>query len=91
LGFRATLGETGISEVICASVTCEVLEPSQICLSGQMRGLLFLKEYGELAVKLVQALSLRNELNVADQFTFTPAWEGFARLLLELSDQKFIW
>jgi CRP/FNR family transcriptional regulator len=49
----------------------------------------FLKEHGELAVKLVQVLSkeMTAVLNVADQFAFTPARERLARLLLELSDR----
>lgn len=37
-------------------VTCEVLEPSQICLLDGTSFLSFLKEHGELAVKLVQVL-----------------------------------
>ncbi|MCA9420646.1 MAG: Crp/Fnr family transcriptional regulator, partial [Nitrospira sp.] len=49
----------------------------------------FLKEHGELAVKLVQVLSkeMTAVLNAADQFAFTPARERLARLLLELSDR----
>lgn len=70
-------------------VTCEVLEPSQICLLDRTSFLSFLKEHGELAVKLVQVLSkeMTAVLNAADQFAFTPARERLARLLLELSDR----
>ena len=70
-------------------VTCEVLEPSQICLLDRTSFLSFLKDHGELAVKLVQVLSkeMTAVLNVADQFAFTPARERLARLLLELSDR----
>jgi CRP/FNR family transcriptional regulator len=70
-------------------VTCEVLESSQICLLDRTTFLSFLKEHGELAVKLVQVLSkeMTAVLNVADQFAFTPARERLARLLLELSDR----
>ena len=70
-------------------VTCEVLEPSQICLLDRATFLSFLKEHGELAVKLVQMLSkeMTAVVNTADQFAFTPARERLARLLLELSDR----
>ena len=70
-------------------VTCEVLEPSQICLLDRTSFLSFLKEHGELAVKLVQVLSkeMTAVLNAADQFAFTPARERLARLLLELGDR----
>ena len=70
-------------------VTCEVLEPSQICLLDRTTFLSFLKEHGELAVKLVQVLSkeMNAVVNAADQFAFTPARERLARLLLELSER----
>lgn len=71
-------------------VTCEVLEPSQICLLDRTSFLRFLKGHGELAVKLVQVLSKEMSLvmNTADQFAFTPARERLARLLVELN-QRF--
>lgn len=49
-------------------VTCEVLEPSQICLLDRTSLISFLKEHGELAVKLVQVLSkeMTAVLNAAD-------------------------
>ena len=70
-------------------VTCEVLEPSQICLLDRTSFLSFLKDHGALAVKLVQVLSkeMTAVLNAADQFAFTPARERLARLLLEMSDR----
>lgn len=70
-------------------VTCEVLEPSQICLLDRTSFLQFLKGRGELAVKLVQVLSkeMSQVMSAADQFAFTPAKERLARLLLELNDR----
>jgi CRP/FNR family transcriptional regulator len=49
-------------------VTCEVLEPSQICLLDRTSLISFLKEHGELAVKLFQVLSkeMTAVLNAAD-------------------------
>jgi CRP/FNR family transcriptional regulator len=70
-------------------VTCEVLENSQVCLLDRTTFLSFLKEHGELAVKLVQVLSkeMTNVVNSADQFAFTPARDRLARLLWELSER----
>jgi len=70
-------------------VTCEVLETSQVCLLDRTTFLSFLKEHGELAVKLVQVLSkeMTNVVNSADQFAFTPARDRLARLLWELSER----
>jgi len=70
-------------------VTCEVLEPSQICLLDRTSFLTFLKGNGELAVKLVQVLSkeMSYVMNAADRFAFTPARERLARLLLELNER----
>ena len=70
-------------------VTCEALEPSQVCLLDRITFLSFLKDHGELAVKLVQVLSkeMTAVVNSADQFAFTPARARLARLLLELSER----
>lgn len=70
-------------------VTCEVLEPSQICLLDRTSFLTFLKGNAELAVKLVQVLSkeMSHVMNVADRFAFTPARERLAQLLLELQER----
>ncbi len=70
-------------------VTCEVLEPSQVCLLDRSSFLSFLKDHGDLAVKLVQMLSkeMTSAVNTADQFAFTPAKERLARLLIQLSDR----
>ncbi len=70
-------------------VTCEVLEPSQICLLDRGTFLKFLEEHGELAVKLVQLLSkeMTAVVDAADQFAFTSARDRLAHLLLELSDR----
>lgn len=70
-------------------VTCEVLEPSQICLMDRTSFLAFLKDHGEVAVQLVQILSkeMAAVVDAADQFAFTPARERLARLFLELSER----
>lgn len=89
LGAGQLLEKQAFQEQPVHQVTCEVLEPSQVCLLDRTSFLSFLKEHGALAVKLVQVLSkeMRTVLNAADQFAFTPARERLARLLLELSDR----
>jgi len=70
-------------------VTCEVLEPSQVCLLDRASFLAFLKDHGEAAVKLIQVLSreMTDVVSAADKFAFTPARERLARLLLELRER----
>ena len=70
-------------------VTCEVMEPSQIYLLDRTSFLSFLKDHGDLAVKLVQVLSqeMTAVQNAADQFAFTPARDRLARLLMELNER----
>ncbi len=70
-------------------VTCEAIEPSHVCLLDRTTFLAFLKEHGDLAVKLVQVLSkeMTSMLNSADQFAFTSARERLACLLLELGER----
>lgn len=70
-------------------VTCEVMQPSQICLVDRTHFLKILQNHGDLAVKLVQVLSkeISQAMGVADRFVFTPAKERLARVLLDLNDQ----
>ncbi len=70
-------------------VTCEVLEPSQICLLDRSSFLSFLEEHGELAVKLVQLLSkeMTTVVDEADQFAFTSARDRLANLLMKLGER----
>jgi CRP/FNR family transcriptional regulator len=68
-------------------VTCETLEPSQICLIEKEPYLALIRHNSDLALKVIQLLS--NELGMhmdqLDQFTFKTARERLAGLLLELS------
>ena len=70
-------------------VTCETLEPSQICLIEKEPYLALIRHNSDLALKVIQLLS--NELGMhmdqLDQFTFKTARERLAGLLLELSDR----
>jgi CRP-like cAMP-binding protein len=70
-------------------VTCEVMQPSQICLLDRTHFLNILQSHGDLAVKLVQVLSqeISHTMGVADRFVFTPAKERLARVLLDLNDR----
>ena len=70
-------------------VTCETLEPSQICLIEKEPYLALIRHNNDLALKVIQLLS--NEVGMhmdqLDQFTFKTARERLAGLLLELSDR----
>jgi CRP/FNR family transcriptional regulator len=70
-------------------VTCETLEPSQVCVIDKERYLAVIHRNPKLAIKLIQLLS--NELGVnmdqLDQFTFKSARERLAGLLIELGDR----
>lgn len=70
-------------------VTCETLEPSQVCLIEKEPYLALIRHNSDLALKVIQLLS--NELGMhmdqLDQFTFKTARERLAGLLLELSDR----
>ena len=70
-------------------VTCETLEPSQVCIIDRDRYLAVIHRNPRVAIKLIQLLS--NEHGVSmdqlDQFTFKTARERLAGLLLELGDR----
>lgn len=71
-------------------VTCETMEPSQICIIDKERYLSFIQHSPQLAIKLIQLLSNELGMNMdqLDEFTFKTARERLAGLLLEMS-QRF--
>lgn len=70
-------------------VTCETLEPSQICLIEKEPYLLLIRHNPDLAIKLIHLLSseLSVHMDQLDQFTFKTARERLAGLLLELGER----
>lgn len=70
-------------------VTCEALEPSQVCVVDRVRYLDLLARKGDLAVKVIKLLSreMGGVLEEADQLAFASARERMAHLLLELADR----
>ncbi len=70
-------------------VTCETIEPSQVCLIEKEPYLDLIRRNSTLALKVIQLLS--NELGMhmdqLDQFTFKTARERLAGLLLELGNR----
>jgi CRP/FNR family transcriptional regulator len=81
---KHAFGERALHEV-----TCETLEPSQVCAIDKEGYLAVVHGNPQLAIKLIQLLS--NEVGVnmdhLDQFTFKTARERLAGLLLELGDR----
>ena len=69
--------------------TCEVIEPSQICVVDRAQYLTLLKQNGEFAVKIIKLLSheMGLSLNETYQFAFASARERIAGLLLELVER----
>ncbi len=70
-------------------VTCETLEPAQVCVIDKERYLDVIHRNPQLAIKLIQLLSneLGVNMNQLDQFTFKTARERLAGLLVELGDR----
>jgi len=70
-------------------VTCEALEPSQVCMIDRVRYLDILEQNGDLAVRVIKLLSreMGQSLGEADQLAFSSARERIAGLLLELADR----
>lgn len=70
-------------------VTCETLEPSQICLIEKEPYLALIRRNPALALKVIELLSseLGMHMDQLDQFTFKTARERLAGLLLELGDR----
>jgi CRP/FNR family transcriptional regulator len=81
---KHVFGERALHEV-----TCETLEPSQICIIDKNRYLAVIHRNPQLAIKLIQLLSNEHGVNMdqLDQFTFKAARERLAGLLLELGDR----
>jgi len=81
---KQAFGERALHEV-----TCETLEPSQVCVIDKERYLAVIHRNPQLAIKLIQLLSneLRVNMDQLDQFTFQTARERLAGLLLELDDR----
>ncbi|TSA00993.1 MAG: Crp/Fnr family transcriptional regulator [Nitrospiraceae bacterium] len=82
---KQAFGERALHEV-----TCETLEPSQVCVIDKERYLAVIHRNPQLAIKLIQLLSneLRVNMGQLDQFTFQTARARLAGLLLEL-DNRF--
>ncbi|MGH7166881.1 MAG: Crp/Fnr family transcriptional regulator, partial [Nitrospiraceae bacterium] len=70
-------------------VTCEAMEPSQICVIDKERYLALLKRNPGLAVKLLQSVSqeLGAQTDRLEAFAFKTARERVAGLLLELAER----
>jgi CRP/FNR family transcriptional regulator len=81
---KHAFGERALHEV-----TCETLEPSQVCVIDKERYLAVIHRNPQLAIKLIQLLSNEHGVNMdqLDQFTFKAARERLAGLLLELGDR----
>lgn len=67
-------------------VTCETIEPSQICVIEKESYMALIRSNPSLAIRLIQLLSceLGMHMDQLDQFTFKTARERLAGLLLEL-------
>ncbi len=70
-------------------VTCQALEPSQVCVIDRDQYLALLSRRGGLAVNVIKLLSrqMRVTLEEVDRVAFLTARERLARLLLELAER----
>ena len=70
-------------------VTCEALDPSQVCVVDRTKYLAFLEQHSQLAVNVIKLLSheMGLSLHETDQLAFASARERIAGLLLELADK----
>lgn len=70
-------------------VTCETMEPSQICVIEREPYLAFLRRNPELALEVIRLLcgELGVHMDRLDQFTFKSARERLAALLLDLASR----
>jgi CRP-like cAMP-binding protein len=89
LGPGEMIEKQAFGERVLHEVTCETLEPSQVCVIDKERYLAVIHRNPQLAIKLIQLLSNEHGVNMdqLDQFTFKAARERLAGLLLELSDR----
>ncbi len=90
LGHGELIEKHAFRENALHEVTCETMEPSQICIIDKERYLSFVQHNPELAIKLIQLLSNELGMNMdqLDEFTFKTARERLAGLLLEMG-QRF--
>jgi CRP/FNR family transcriptional regulator len=81
---KHALGDRPVHEV-----TCETIEPSQVCLIEKEPYLDLIRRNSDLALKIIQLLSneLGTHMDELDQFTFKTARERLAGLLLDLGDR----
>jgi CRP-like cAMP-binding protein len=70
-------------------VTCETLEPSQVCLLDRTRVWALARRNGDMAVKLVRLLSgeVQRQLEQIDRLAFLTARQRLAGVLLDLDDR----
>ena len=70
-------------------VTCEALEPSQVCIIDRSKYLALLEQNGDRAVKVIKLLSrqIGVSLDETDHFAFASARQRIATLLLELAER----
>ena len=89
LGAGELIEKQAFGERTLHEVTCETLEPSQVCVIDKHRYLAVIHRNPQLAIKLIQLLSNEHGVNMdqLDQFTFQAARERLAGLLLELGDR----
>ena len=89
LGAGELIEKQAFGERALHEVTCETLEPSQVCVIDKERYLAVIHRSPQLAIKLIQLLSneLRVNMEQLDQFTFQTARARLAGLLLELDDR----
>lgn len=89
LGAGELIEKQAFGERALHEVTCETLEPSQVCVIDRDRYLAVIHRNPQLAIKLIQLLSNEHGVNMdqLDQFTFQTARERLAGLLLELGDR----
>jgi CRP-like cAMP-binding protein len=89
LGAGELIEKQAFGERALHEVTCETLEPSQVCVIDRDRYLAVIHRNPQLAIKLIQLLSNEHGVNMdqLDQFTFQSARERLAGLLLELGDR----
>jgi len=71
------------------ALSCESLEPSQVCIVDLTQYLTLLEQNGELAVRVIRLLSrtMSSSFNETDQIVFASARERIARLLLGLVER----
>jgi CRP-like cAMP-binding protein len=90
LGCGELIEKHAFRENALHEVTCETMDPSQVCIIDKERYLSLIQRNPHLALKLIQLLSNELGMNIdqLDEFTFKTARERLAGLLLEMG-QRF--